>query len=57
MAHEVAHQFGLPDDEVSQHTHVMCGYTTDVPGERDQYLEPIVFLESDVYTIRTTFFP
>lgn len=57
VVHEVGHQFELDDDDVSQHTNVMCGYTTDVPGERDQYLEPIVFLESHVYTIRTTLFP
>ena len=47
----------LEDDLVSQHTHAMCGYDTDSPGERDQYLDPPVFCEEDIAIIRHTVMP
>ncbi len=52
VVHEIGHQFELGDDYNGNHTHVMCSYRTDVPGERDQYLDPISFRESDLGKIR-----
>ncbi len=52
VVHEIGHQFDLEDDFQGEHTHAMCSYETDVPGERDQHMNPVVFNEEDMLTIR-----